>query len=476
MSATERVAAVSKRYLKKKTRLAQMDTSIREHHSPDPGLSHFQDLPSTSGSFSVYPSPSKSFTPDAISPQLTRSSSSVNYARTTSKSPFKVTQLAGVGENQLEDMGATKRRLFMPCQSDRPSVLTYSDHRIERSSIRVQLSPKSKETATGSSVLPASSAALVISRQSSFSSKLSKTSSRLVPLKGVAKMTPMNTAESSQRLFSPSKINDDCNSVQLSRKSNGTAAMPSVLPAPSAVLPAPSAVLVTSRQSSLSSELSKTNCRLMPLKGVAKMTPKNITEASQRLPSKVNDDCNSAQLSRKSNGTAAVPSVLPAPSAVLPAPSAVLPAPSAVLVTSRQSSLSSELSKTNCRLMPLKGVAKMTPKNTTESSQRLPSKVNDDCNSVQLNRKSNGTAAMSSVLPAPSAVLPARSAVLPAPSAVLPAPSAVLPAPSAVLPAPSAVLVTSRQSSLSSELSKTNSHVVPLKGVAKMTSKNTAVR
>ncbi|KAK4013249.1 hypothetical protein OUZ56_025483 [Daphnia magna] len=143
MSATERVAAVSKRYLKKKTRLAQMDTSIREHHSPDPGLSHFQDLPSTSGSFSVYPSPSKSSTPDAISPQLTRSSSSVNYARTTSKSPFKVTQLAGVGENQLEDMGATKRRLFMPCQSDRPSVLTYSDHRIERSSIRVQLSPKS---------------------------------------------------------------------------------------------------------------------------------------------------------------------------------------------------------------------------------------------------------------------------------------------------------------------------------------------
>ncbi|KAI9557010.1 hypothetical protein GHT06_016805 [Daphnia sinensis] len=92
MSATKRVAAASKSTSRKKNRLAQMDTSSGEHHSPDPSLSNFQDFPSTSGSFSVHPSPSKSSTPDAISPQLelTRSLSSLNYARTTSKSPFKV--------------------------------------------------------------------------------------------------------------------------------------------------------------------------------------------------------------------------------------------------------------------------------------------------------------------------------------------------------------------------------------------------
>ncbi|KAI9557011.1 hypothetical protein GHT06_016807 [Daphnia sinensis] len=154
-------------------------------------------------------------------------------------------------------MSATKR-VAAASKSDRSSVLTYSDHQIERSSISVQLSPKSKETATGSSVLPAPSAALVTSRQSSFASKLPKASSRMAHLK-----------EPSQRLFSPSKINGDCNSVQLSRTSNGTATI-------SSVLPALSAVFVTSRLSSFDYDM-------VPLKGVSKIAPKNTAGTSIRL-------------------------------------------------------------------------------------------------------------------------------------------------------------------------------------------------
>ena len=83
----------------------------------------------------------------------------------------------------------------MPCQSDRPSVSTSPDHQIERRSISVQQSLTSNGTVTmSSSVLPTPSAALVTSSQSSFASEHSKASSRLVPLKGVAKLAPKSIA------------------------------------------------------------------------------------------------------------------------------------------------------------------------------------------------------------------------------------------------------------------------------------------
>ncbi|KAI9562117.1 hypothetical protein GHT06_013082 [Daphnia sinensis] len=165
-------------------------------------------------------------------------------------------------------MSATKR-VAAASKSDRSSVLTYSDHQIERSSISVQLSPKSKETATGSSVLPAPSAALVTSRQSSFASKLPKASSRMAHLKGKDKFAFGAFESLVNGFFSPSKINGDCNSVQLSRTSNGTATI-------SSVLPALSAVLVTSRLSSFDYDM-------VPLKGVSKIAPKNTAGTSIRL-------------------------------------------------------------------------------------------------------------------------------------------------------------------------------------------------
>lgn len=59
---------------------------------------------------------------------------------------------------------------------------------------RVQLSLTSNGTATMSSVFPPPTAVLVTSRHSSFASEHSKASSRMVPMKGVAKQARKNTA------------------------------------------------------------------------------------------------------------------------------------------------------------------------------------------------------------------------------------------------------------------------------------------